>query len=179
MSQLVYRELLGHEAELLGRIDRSERVDGVYRCVGGALLLDRGRGENVSSWPTSELARLVSRLQALITSGGHAYGAWDAAEIVGMAALDMSGVNGDGAMLQLDMLYVSAGYRRRGIGRQLMSMVASRARSCGADSLYISATPTRNTVDAYTSMGAMLLSSPDPELLAKEPEDIHLILRIR
>jgi hypothetical protein len=44
--------------------------------------------------------------------------------------------------------------------------------------LYISATPTRNTVDAYLHLGAMLADPPDPYLLALEPDDIHLILAL-
>lgn len=179
MSQLNYRKLQHHEAELLGQIDRSERIDGIYRRVGNALQLDVSQNQIVSSWQTSELNVLVSRLQAIIASGGHAYGAWDAADIVGLAALSSRGVNGNRSILKLDLLYVSAGYRGCGIGRKLTDMVAAEARSCGATALYVSATPTRNTVDAYLSMGAKLLASPDAELLAQEPEDIHLIIPIK
>ena len=56
--------------------------------------------------------------------------------------------------------------------------MANEARERGATSLYISATPTRGTVDAYLSMGAKLLVSPDPEILAREPDDIHLVLKL-
>lgn len=60
----------------------------------------------------------------------------------------------------------------------LTELAASRARSLGAAALYISATPTRGTVDAYLRMGAQLLRAPDPELFAREPEDIHLCLSL-
>ena len=78
--------------------------------------------------------------------------------------------------MKLDMLYVSAGYRGRGIGRMLTEKAANLARSLGATTLYISATPTRATVDAYLRMGAQVLRVPDPASFALEPEDIHLSL---
>jgi GNAT superfamily N-acetyltransferase len=78
--------------------------------------------------------------------------------------------------MKLDMLYVDAAYRRRGIGRRLTEIVADFAREQGARALYVSATPSRGTVDAYLKLGARALESPDPELLEREPGDIHLIL---
>ena len=48
----------------------------------------------------------------------------------------------------------------------------------GAQGLYVSATPSRHTVDFYTGLGCELLAVPDPELLRLEPEDIHLCLRL-
>jgi hypothetical protein len=40
--------------------------------------------------------------------------------------------------------------------------------------MYISATPSENTVNFYMRLGCEIASEPDPELLAREPEDIHL-----
>jgi GNAT superfamily N-acetyltransferase len=71
-----------------------------------------------------------------------------------------------------------APYHHRGIGRQLPWRLAERARRVGATGLYVSATPTRDTVDAYRHMGAIVLETPDPALLALEPDDIHLLLPI-
>src|SRR5437763_5629078 len=44
--------------------------------------------------------------------------------------------------------------------------------------LYVSATPTRGTVDFYMSCGFEPLVTPDPELFALEPDDIHLDVRL-
>jgi GNAT superfamily N-acetyltransferase len=177
MGSIAYRDLQVHEAQLLGTIDRSESVDGIYRVVNGILDLDDTRLE-VPSWSGLELAGYVARLQALIDSGGRVFAAWDERRLVGLGSLDVSGVGGDRAVMKLDMLYVSSEYRRRGIGRSLTEMAASLARSLGATALYISATPTRGTVDAYLHMGASLLGATDPELFAREPEDIHLALSL-
>ena len=177
MGSIVYRELQVHEAKLLGTIDRSEHINGIYRVMNGALTLDDARFD-APSWSSAELAGYIARLQALIDSGGRGFAAWDERRLVGIGSLDVSGVGGDGAVMKLDMLHVSAEYRGRGIGRTLTEMVANLARSLGARALYISATPTRNTVDIYLRIGARLLGAPDRELFAREPEDIHPALSL-
>lgn len=188
MDAIVYRELQVHEAQLLGTIDRSERVDCIYRVTNGDLARTEVRHE-IASWTTmydagtkytrsGQVVAYVARLQALMDSGGTVFGAWDDRRLVGIGSLDPSGVGGDRSVMKLDMLHVSARHRGKGIGRMLTEMVADLARSLGATALYISATPTRRTVDAYLHMGARLLEVPDPELLALEPEDIHLSLSL-
>jgi len=176
-SQVTYRELEYAESELLQQIDRSERIDGIYRQRGGELVLEP-RCEAVTPWQGDEFLGYLVRLRRLMESGGCVYGAWVDAELVGLGSLDVSGVNGTPGALKLDMLYVSAGYRGRGIGRTLTGLLAEQALSRGATSLYISATPTRGTVAAYLRMGATVLESPDPELFAREPEDIHLSMSL-
>ena len=48
----------------------------------------------------------------------------------------------------------------------------------GARRLYISATPSEGALRFYLSQGARLADPPDPELLALEPEDVHLVLSL-
>ncbi len=188
MDSIVYRELQVHEAQLLGTIDRSESIDGIYRATNGVLAFKELRQEIVS-WSVmyeadtkytrpGQVAEYVAKLQVLMNSGGTVFGAWDERRLVGLGSLEPSGVGGDRGVMKLDMLYVSAGYRGRGIGRMLTELVANLARSLGATALYVSATPTRGTVDAYLCMGAHLLEARDPELLALEPDDIHLALSL-
>ena len=76
---------------------------------------------------------------------------------------------------QLAYLYVSRAYRGRGVGVQLFDAAVSFAREAGANGLYVSATPTENTVDFYLNRGCVLAPEPDPRLLAAEPDDIHLL----
>ena len=150
----------------------------MYHVVDGRLVLRETRDE-VRGWDPAELAAYVRRIEALLDAGGVALGAWDGARLVGLGTLDVRGVGGDGAVLKLDMLYVDAGHRHRGIGRVLTQRLAAEASARGARALYVSATPTRNTVDAYLRMGARLHPSPDPELLALEPDDVHLLVDVR
>jgi hypothetical protein len=58
---------------------------------------------------------------------------------------------------------------------QLFEAAVSLAREAGANALYVSATPTENTVDFYLGRGCVLALEPDASLLAAEPHDIHLL----
>lgn len=77
------------------------------------------------------------------------------------------------------MLYVSSGYRKKGVGKNLVSLLCKRARELDAKSLYISATPFRNTVDFYFSVGAKLTNGIIKDLYKLEPLDIHMVLELK
>ncbi len=177
MSTIVYRELALHEAPLLRTIDRYERIGAIYRVANGMLELE-AKHEDVLSWDGTELETCIARLELVVASRGRAFAAWDEEKLVGIGSLDTSGVGGESTMMKLDLLYVSAAYRGGGIGRKLTELLASEAKALGATSLYVSATPTQGTVDAYLCMGAELLEAPDGELLALEPDDVHLRLSL-
>ena len=169
------RQVRPDELGLLATIDRAERIDAQYAVVDGRLVV-KPCTIDVPGWYPGKVATHVERLGDLQVRGGVVLGAWDGGTLVGLGSLDPAPVGGDPTVLQLDLLHVSRPARHRGIGRRLVGLLADRARSRGAASLYISATPTRNTVDAYLRMGAVVLTHPDPHLLAREPDDIHLLL---
>ncbi len=177
MPPLAYHDLPPSDLPLLGSIDRAERVDAIYLQQDGRLEL-RPHVEHVSGWDPAELAQYVARLRDVLGAGGTVLGAFDGPRLVGLGSLDRRPVGGDPRLLKLDMLYVDAAHRTLGIGTRLVARIADRARSHGAAALYISATPTRRTVDFYRRLGAQLLARPDPALLEKEPADIHLALRL-
>ncbi|MCY1186452.1 hypothetical protein D9M73_273290 [compost metagenome] len=56
-----------------------------------------------------------------------------------------------------------------------MQAAKESAKQLGANKLYISATPSRRTVDFYIKHGAEQLNAPDQQLWQLEPEDIHLL----
>ncbi len=171
------RELRREEAGILASIDRGERIDEEYALVDGRLELHQV-DIDADGWNREELADFVGRLEALIDSGGVVLGAWDGDAIVGLGSLDLAPIGGDPAVLKLDMLYVGRSHRGHGVGHTLTAALADRARAHGASRLYISATPTRGTVDAYLAMGAAPVRGPNPDLFRLEPEDIHLVLPI-
>lgn len=172
-----YRTLGHDDVPRIAEIDRSESIAEEYRVEGGRLGVVPRRLE-APSWSAEGLQNYVARVRALLRRGGEALGAWRDGRLVGFATLDVTGVGGDPSILQLDMLYVSRDSRGQGIGRRLTTALADRARELGATALYISATPTRGTVDAYLRLGARLAQRPDPTLFALEPDDIHLLLPV-
>ncbi len=162
---------------MLATIDRAEHIDAHYVVENGSLRLI-SQPIDVAGWYPGELNDFVARLHELHAAGGVVVGSWKGSRLVAMASLDIRPVGDDPEVMKLDMLYVDVEHRRQGIGRQLIEMLAERARRSGATALYVSATPTRNTVDAYLHLGAVVADPPDPDLLALEPEDVHLILAL-
>jgi ribosomal protein S18 acetylase RimI-like enzyme len=93
---------------------------------------------------------------------------------VGVVVLDSRFIGKGKEQLQLTFLHISNQYRDRGFGKQLFLLAASEARRRGANSLYISATPSEHTINFYLRLGCKVVAEPDPALFALEPEDIHL-----
>ena len=54
-----------------------------------------------------------------------------------------------------------------------------KAIDLGAESLYISATPSKNTIGFYLHMGCRLAFEVNQELFRLEPKDIHLELILK
>lgn len=174
-NNLTFRELTPEDLPSIAEIDRSETIDGQYTFENGQLAFQEKRID-VHGWYPSALTDHIRDMGQAIAEGGAAFGAFDGDLLVGIVGLVTGPVGGDPTVMQLEPMYVSAPYRNRGIGKRLAALVAERARSLGARGLYISAIPTRNSADAYLRMGAVPLSTPDPVLFEKEPEDIHLML---
>ena len=74
-------------------------------------------------------------------------------------------------------MHVSNAVRGMGLAGELYRRSIAMAKETGAEGFYISATPTRRTIDFYLRQGAKVTTMPDPLLFNREPEDIHLIHR--
>jgi N-acetylglutamate synthase-like GNAT family acetyltransferase len=99
-------------------------------------------------------------------------------KLVGVAALDSEFIGENRDYLQLYFLHVDSKYRGAGIGNKLLTKVIIRAKKLMAKKLYISATPSQNTIDFYINIGCQLVSEPNPILYQLEPRDIHLELSL-
>lgn len=172
-----YRQINRDEIEKFREIDRQERVEEVYYFRNGQLELEQ-ESYDIKGWNPAELDEYIERLYALYDRNGTIYGAFDGAPLVGLVSLDskMFGISEN--YLKLDMLYISSAYRGNGIGSKLVELCKDRAKILGAGKLYISATPFRNTVDAYMKMGSKLVIELNGELFKLEPYDIHLELEV-
>jgi len=169
------RALARDEIERIWTIDRRERIENIYRLEAGALRLEP-HAITVPGWHPENVRTTTPLLYEIFDRGGLFLAALDGEIVAGIMVLDtVWRMNG---LLQLELLHVGRDHRRHGLGTTLVEEAAAAARERGARGLYIEATPTENTVRFYQRRGAMLLDEPDPELFAREPEDIHFSLAV-
>jgi len=167
------RELHREEIERVWNIDRSEVTENVYHVENGTLVL-RPEHHDLTGWPPGEAEKYTPILLDCFDRGGWFYGAFDDTELIGAVVLDSKWIGKHKDQLQLKFLHVSSSYRNRGLGTELFELGKGTARERKARRLYISATPSENTVNFYLRLGCAVAREPEPDLFALEPEDIHL-----
>ncbi len=175
-ERVTIKQLGNSAASRIGEIDRSEYVSVGYRQR-GAELEAYPVAWNVPRWSEGDrgehsVGQRVRDLTRVLEQGGVMFGALDGEALVGYAVLWPKLHEGTA---ELKALLVSRPYRRKGIATRLMEEVCRLARASGAKRLYVSGTPSESAVGFYLSQGFVPTSEPDPELLAQEPEDIHMI----
>jgi predicted N-acetyltransferase YhbS len=167
------RELLREEIEQIWGIDRGEVIENIYYFKNGTLVL-KPEHYDMQGWPPGEAEKYTPVLYDCFDRGGWFYGAFDEAKLIGAAILESKFIGKNKEKLQLKFLHVSKAYRNKGLGKQLFELARVTAHQRGARRMYISATPSENTVNFYLRLGSAVTDEPDPELFAFEPEDIHL-----
>jgi predicted N-acetyltransferase YhbS len=167
------RKLSRQEIQGVWSIDRSEVVENVYYHENGQLMLKREHYD-VKGWPPGEPEHYGPILLDCYEHGGTFYGAFDGDKLVGAAVLESRFIGHEGDRLQLKFLHVSKSHRQTGLGRTLFQKAVSRARELGARRLYISSTPSENTVQFYLRLGCRVTGDVDKGLFELEPDDIHL-----
>ncbi len=176
-----YRELGQRDLDGLREIDRSDFSASTYCVRDGELILENREFRHTGFAP-EEWAKLIRKFSAELEKGAtYLFGAFDGSVLVGVSGLEVDRFRGPAQdMLNMGPMWVTAAYRRRGIGRELLEMTRQKARDLdlGARALYVSATPARGTVDFYLRAGCQLLAVPDKDLLEEEPDDIHMGLAL-
>ncbi|NBD34979.1 MAG: GNAT family N-acetyltransferase [Chloroflexi bacterium] len=170
------REMTHDELPLMWEIDRSEVIENIYYLEDGELVL-KPEFYDVKGWPPGETELYMTHFEECFTRGGTFYGAFEAGELIGVAVLESKFIGSERdqlPQLQLKFLHVSKKHRGRGVGVALFAKAAVKARELGAKQLYISATPSENTINFYLNRGCVVAEEADPELFELEPEDIHL-----
>jgi len=167
------RILLREEIAQVWNIDRSEGVENIYRFENGTLVL-RPQHIDAPGWPPGAAEKSTPILIDCFDRGGWFRGAFDDTELVGVVVLENKRIGKRKDQLQLMFLHVSRPYRNSGLGTQLFKNAKAAARNMGARQLYVSATPSENTVNFYLRLGCAVAAEHDPELFELEPEDIHL-----
>jgi GNAT superfamily N-acetyltransferase len=156
------RELAPDELHLASGIDVTE--DGwIVLEQDGAEIISRAEEWHRPPRSAERWSEFEAGWSAFIPTSGCALGAFDRDRLVGIATLRRGVRAGTD---QLEALFVDRAHRRLGVA----------ARAGGARLLYVSATPSESAVGVYTSRGFQPTTEPIPELLALEPDDIHMVL---
>ena len=167
------RQLLREEIEQVWTIDRGEVIENIYSFEHGTLVL-KPEHHDVPGWRPGTAERHTPALIDCFDRGGWCYGLFDDAKLIGVAILDGKFIGRTKDQLQLKFLHVSRDYRKHGRGRHLFALAQAEAGERGAKRLYISATPSENTVHFYQRLGCVVTQEVESELFALEPQDIHL-----
>lgn len=170
-----YRVLSRAEIEKLVQMDRTESIEHVFYVREGELRLEKEHW-NVKDWSSAEKQKRIATLQQRYDCGATIFGAFDDSRLVGMSVLDHRPLCSGVDRLNLNGMWVSHKYRGKGIGKTLFRLAEQKARELGAGAMYVSATPSENTIRFYMAMGCRPAKPIDPDLFKREPEDIHLEL---
>lgn len=172
---IVIDQMKGSDVARIAEIDRTEHVTLGYVHQDGRLLAEKVDWR-VPPWSADDgphsMQGRIEGCRTALEHGGAMFGAFDADRLVGCAVLRYELTDG---MAQLAGLWVSDGYRRKGIAARLTAEMLRLARECGAKRIYVSATPSESAVGFYTSRGFRLAEEVNQELFEQEPEDIHMV----
>jgi predicted N-acetyltransferase YhbS len=171
--RMTIRELQRDEVELVWLIDRSEVIERVYYHEHGGLVLKQEKYD-VPGWQRETIDEYQPWLLDCFDRGGAFFGAFEDDRLIGISVLETRFIGRAQDQLQLKFLHVGRARRQTGLGRTLFNLAVSRARELGARRLYVSSTPSENTVEFYLHLGCRVTEDVDRELFRAEPEDIHL-----
>lgn len=174
---ITYQQLNKENIHRIGEIDRSEEFFESYRYQNGYLNLIADH-QMVNGFDPEELQELINKQIQLLEDGGIVVGAFEKARLIGVASVAQKRRGKNAEYCKMDILYVSKQHRGKHLGQALVDSCKRIGSGFGASKLYISATPTKHTVDFYIKQGAVLCKEVDPELFLLEPEDIHMELAI-
>ena len=171
---MVIRQITREEIERIwDEIDRSEAIEGIYYLRNGELVLEEEHYD-LRGWAPGEREQYTPILCDCFDRGGTFYGAFEDGRMVGAAVLESRFIGKRKDQLQLKFLHVGSDCRKQGLGRVLFERAVARADELGARRLYVSATPSENTINFYLGWGWVVAKEVDPDLFDLEPDDIHL-----
>jgi GNAT superfamily N-acetyltransferase len=174
-GRITYRRLQSADLARLGEIDRTERIETLY--VQHGLELEELVGDwSARPWRSEgedehSIAHQRAECERHLAAGAIALGAFAEGRLVGIGLV---APHVRPSIAQLAFLYVSDGYRGRGVGGHLSDELERLAHELGDATMVVSATPSANTVHFYLRRGYEPSLEPLPELHELEPDDVHM-----
>jgi len=171
---ITIRRMTRAEAQRITEIDRSEHITTLYQMNQGELV-SRSVDFNDQGWNAGDgehsFGRIIEHAEHMLDAQGTMLGAFDGSRLAAVAVFRPRLTETLG---ELALLHASCAYRRQGLATRLLCEAERLAMESGATELYVSATPTGSAIGFYTRHGFRPTPEPHPELLALEPEDIHM-----
>lgn len=121
-------------------------------------------------WDKEKREWIPTYLLEQINRGGAAIGAYIKDKLVGFCSVD--GVLHNG-YANMTMLFIDDDYKRLGIGKKLFLSISEKAKTIGAEKLFISAIPSQDTIAFYMAVGCKD-ATPIPSGFVDSPNDRYL-----
>jgi N-acetylglutamate synthase-like GNAT family acetyltransferase len=173
-DKIIYRVLERDEIRRLNEIDRYEIIEELYYLRDEKLVLKKEYSEIIG---ISGISEVIEDYIEDYDDDGTFIGTFDGEKLVGLGGISGNLIGENKDMIQLSSLWVSNKYRKKGIGRQLISMLKEIAKQLGAEKLYVHAAPSKNTVDFYRNAG-FDLTTPVNELFEVDSDEIPMDMKI-
>lgn len=175
MNKIEIRELTESDLvpDLLEAFNRYQEVVYVWRTIENKKVLVKN--PFTENWD-SELKREVVAvdLTNCIKGGGAVFGAFHESKLIAFATLLHDFFGSRKQYLQLIQLHTSYEYRHFGLGKQLFKLCADKAKSWGAEKLYISTHSAEESQRFYKAVGCRDAEEIDKKIAEHEPYDCQL-----
>ena len=142
------RQMKKDEFHKFNQIDRREIIEQIYYHRDGKLELENEHYD-VPEWTQSTKQGFIDTISELDQRGGFVYGAFEGDKLAGMGTLDVKFIGKGKDQMQLAGLWVSTQHREKGVASKLVEHMKNKAKDMGAKKLYVSATPSFNTIEFY------------------------------
>lgn len=156
----------------LDDFQRHQQVTDVWRRADGGLELVRQ--PFTEDWDPELRRKVAARMLGNLKRGYFGTGAFDNGALTGWTFYGNELIGEHHNYVELHMFHVSEPYRGRGIGRMLFEASLLLARNAGAQKIFISSHPAKESQAAYRALGCVPAQEFFPEAAGNEPFDIQL-----
>ena len=174
--EIIYKEIGIDQTNKISDIDASQFIKRAWRMINQKLeLIDLNYQSD--GFPEG-YQKHHEALKDTINHHGYAIGAFDDEQLVGFASLNKKMFGEKYNYVLLDQIFISLPYRQQGIGKNLFSYCAKKAKSWKADKLYICAGSAEDTIAFYNSLGCERAMEVNLELYESDPRDVQLEFKL-